>query len=231
MAVVTLLSDFIDGTSMALAEDTDAADLNAFMTANQGRLWASVQQRRRQRQQTIERRGPGTVYFAADAPGAAAVERYLGSDTGSAEEAAALQAMRSAGVEIAPHVGADRERDVLLNGRLKDLTAQAKAKRVLVEAMGDAAMTLPENPLGLQSFDELVEWTVSYLHFKHALEVIAFTPEAARSYLDRFSAFSSRYATEMKKQDILEARLPKEMRESIEAENAHRALLRELLNG
>jgi hypothetical protein len=78
MAVVTLLSDFIDGTSMALAEDTDAADLNAFMTANQGRLWASVQQRRRQRQQTIERRGPGTVYFAADAPGAAAVERYLG---------------------------------------------------------------------------------------------------------------------------------------------------------
>ena len=98
------------------------------MTANQGRLWASVQQRRRQRQQTTERRGPGTVYFAADAPGAAAVERYLGSDTGSAEEAAALQAMRSAGVEIAPHVGADRERDVLLNGRLKDLTAQAKAK-------------------------------------------------------------------------------------------------------
>ena len=128
MAVVTLLSDFIDGTSMALAEDTDAADLNAFMTANQGRLWASVQQRRRQRQQTIERRGPGTVYFAADAPGAAAVERYLGSETGSAEEAAAMQAMRSAGVEIAPHVGADRERDVLLNGRLKDLTAQAKAK-------------------------------------------------------------------------------------------------------
>ena len=92
-------------------------------------------------------------------------------------------------------------------------------------------MTLPENPLGLQSFNELVKWTVSYLHFKNALEVIAFTPEVARSYLDRFSAFSSRYATEMKKQDILEARLPKEMRESIEAENAHRALLRELLNG
>ena len=45
--------------------------------------------------------------------------------------------------------------------------------------MGDAAMTLPDNPLGLQSFDELVEWTVSYLHFKHALEVIDFTPETA----------------------------------------------------
>jgi hypothetical protein len=35
----------------------------------------------------------------------------------------------------------------------------------------------------------------------------------------------------MKKQDILEARLPKEMRETIEAENSHRALLRQLLNG
>ena len=128
MAVVTLLSDFIDGTSMALAEDTDAADLNAFMTANQGRLWASVQQRRRQRRQTVERRGPGTVYFAADTPGAAAVERYLSSDTGSAEEAAAMQAMKTAGVEIAPHVGADRERDALLNGQLRGLTAQAKAE-------------------------------------------------------------------------------------------------------
>jgi hypothetical protein len=126
MAVVTLLSDFIDGTSMALAEDTDAADLNAFMTANQGRLWASVHQRRRQRRQTIERRGPGTVYFAADTPGAAAVERYLSSDTGSAEEAAAMQAMKTAGVEIAPHVGADRERDALLNGQLRGLTAKAE---------------------------------------------------------------------------------------------------------
>jgi len=128
MAVVTLLSDFIDGTSMALAEDTDAADLNAFMTANQGRLWASVQHRRRQRRQTTERRGPGTVYFAADATGAAAVERYLRSDTGSDAEASALQAMQTAGVEIAPHVGADHERDALLNGRLRGLTAQAKAE-------------------------------------------------------------------------------------------------------
>ena len=68
------------------------------------------------------------MYFAADATGAAAVERYLGCATGSAEEAAAMQAMQTAGVEIAPHVGADRERNVLLNGRLKDLTAQAKAK-------------------------------------------------------------------------------------------------------
>ena len=95
--------------------------------------------------------------------------------------------------------------------------------------MGDAAMKLPDNSLGLQSFDDLVAWTVSYLHFKHALEVIAFTPEIGTSYLSVFRDYSDRYATEMKKQDILEARLPKEMRESIEAENAHRALLRELL--
>ena len=38
-ATVTLLSDFVDGTSMALMEETDAVDLNAFMTANQGGLW------------------------------------------------------------------------------------------------------------------------------------------------------------------------------------------------
>ena len=49
--------------------------------------------------------------------------------------------------------------------------------------MGDAAMTLPDNPLGLHRFDALVDWTVSYLHFKHALEVIAFTPETATPYL------------------------------------------------
>ena len=36
-ATVTLLSDFVDGTSMALMEETDTLDLNAFMTANQGR--------------------------------------------------------------------------------------------------------------------------------------------------------------------------------------------------
>ena len=92
-------------------------------------------------------------------------------------------------------------------------------------------MTLPDNPLGLQSVEALVEWTVSYLHFKQALEVIGFTPEIARAYLSAFSDYSNRYATELKKQDILEARLPKEMRETIEAEKSNRALLRQLLNG
>ena len=92
-------------------------------------------------------------------------------------------------------------------------------------------MNLPDNQLGLKSFEELVDWTVSYLHFKQALEAIAFSPEVARSYLSAFSDYSVRYATELKKQDVLEARLPKEMRETIEAEKSNRALLRELLNG
>ena len=92
-------------------------------------------------------------------------------------------------------------------------------------------MTLPDNTLGLKSFDELVTWTVSYLHFKQALEVIGLTPEIATAYLNAFSEFSDRYATELKKQDILEARLPKEMRDTIEAEKSNRALLRQLLNG
>ena len=64
MAVVTLLSDFVDGTCMALSEDTDAENLNAYMTASPGQLWAGVQQRRLARQLTRERRGPGTLYFA-----------------------------------------------------------------------------------------------------------------------------------------------------------------------
>ena len=92
-------------------------------------------------------------------------------------------------------------------------------------------MTFPDNQFGLRSVEEMIDWTVSYLHFKHALEVIGFSPEIATSYLSAFSDYSARYATELKKQDILEARLPKEMRETIEAENANRALLRELLNG
>ena len=56
------------------------------------------------------------------------MESYLNNDTGSAEEAAAMQAMQNAGVEIAPHVGADRELDALLNGRLRGLSTQSKAE-------------------------------------------------------------------------------------------------------
>lgn len=128
MSVVTLLSDFVDGSSMALSEDTDAADLNGYMTRSQGHLWHCVQQRRRQRGQTTTRRGPGTVYFAADPDAAEAVERYLQSDTGSEQEKKAFAELQAKGVEIAPHVGAEDERNVLLDGRLRDLTPQAKAR-------------------------------------------------------------------------------------------------------
>ena len=128
MAVVILLSDFVDGTSMALAEDTDAPDLKAFMTANQGRLWAHIKQRRRQKQLTGVRRGPGTVYFALDEEAASTVETYLRCNTRSPEERLALEAMQKAGVEIAPHVGSDRERNTLLDGQLRGLTPQARTQ-------------------------------------------------------------------------------------------------------
>ena len=62
-ATVTLLSDFVDGTSMALMEETDTVDLNAFMTANQGRLWGDMQRKRRERGLTTKRQGPGTLYY------------------------------------------------------------------------------------------------------------------------------------------------------------------------
>ena len=128
MAVVIMLSDFVDGTSMALAEDTDAPDLSAFMTANHGRLWAHVQQRRLQKKLTGVRRGPGTVYFARDEEAASTVETYLLCNTGSPEESLALKAMQKAGVEIAPHVGCDRERKTFLDGQLRGLTPQARAQ-------------------------------------------------------------------------------------------------------
>ena len=127
MAVVTLLSDFVDGSSMALAEDTDSPTLNDYMTRSQGRLWAGVQQRRHQRGLTTKRRGPGTVYFAPDDLSAEAVNRYLQSDTGSDEEKRALESLKKTGVEMAPHVGAEAERTALLDGKLRDLSPQARA--------------------------------------------------------------------------------------------------------
>ena len=128
MAVVTLLSDFVDGTSMALSEDTDAKDLNAYMTGAPGRLWAGVQQKRRTRGLTRRRRGPGTLYFASDDKAQALVEAYLQSDTGSEQEGSLLNDLRRVGVEIAPHVGDEAERNVLMNGQHKVLTPQARAR-------------------------------------------------------------------------------------------------------
>ena len=105
MAVVTLLSDFVDGTSMALSEDTDAKNLNSYMVRNPGQLWAGMQQRRLARKLTRKRRGPGTLYFAPTETAQACVSAYLQSDTGSDEEKTKHLAMQASGVEIAPHVG------------------------------------------------------------------------------------------------------------------------------
>lgn len=113
-ATVALLSDFIDGTSLALMEDTDAADLNAFMTASQGRLWADVQNKRRSRGLTCKRRGPGTLYFCRTDDAVQALERYLAAETGSNQEQYWLDQMKEAGVDIAPHVGHPSERRSLL---------------------------------------------------------------------------------------------------------------------
>ncbi|MGB1621402.1 MAG: hypothetical protein ACPHAS_01915 [Synechococcus sp.] len=113
-ATVTLLSDFIDGTSMALMEDTNASDLNDFMTASQGRLWADVQNKRRSRGLTCKRRGPGTLYFCRTDDGAKSLEGYLAADTGSEDEAYWLDQMKKVGVEMAPHIGHPSERRSLL---------------------------------------------------------------------------------------------------------------------
>jgi len=128
MAVVTLLSDFVDGTCMALSEDTDAKDLNAYMTQSPGQLWAGVQQRRRARGLTRERRGPGTLYYATNDAAHALVTAYLQSETGSEQERHCLEALRTAGVEMAPHVGEAAEREALLKGQHRNLTRQAQAK-------------------------------------------------------------------------------------------------------
>lgn len=128
MAVVTLLSDFVDGTCMALSEDTDAKDLNAYMTQSPGQLWAGVQQRRRARGLTRERRGPGTLYYASNDADHALVTAYLQSETGSEQERQCLEALRTAGVEMAPHVGEAAEREALLKGQHRNLTRQAQAK-------------------------------------------------------------------------------------------------------
>tara|TARA_B100000674_G_scaffold30223_1_gene21298 strand:+ start:1401 stop:1796 length:396 start_codon:yes stop_codon:yes gene_type:complete len=128
MAVVTLLSDFVDGTSMALSEDTDAKNLNSYMVRNPGQLWAGMQQRRLARKLTRKRRGPGTLYFAPTETAQACVSAYLQSDTGSDEEKTQHLAMQASGVEIAPHVGEATERNVLFSRQQRSLSKQAQAK-------------------------------------------------------------------------------------------------------
>ena len=128
MPVVTLLSDFVDGTSMALSEDTDAPSLNSYMVRNPGQLWAGMQQRRLARNLTRRRRGPGTLYYAPTETAQAYVNAYLQSETGSSEEQEQQQAMQTSGVEIAPHVGEAMERKALFSRQQRNLTRQAQAK-------------------------------------------------------------------------------------------------------
>ena len=56
------------------------------------------------------------------------MEAYLQSDTGSEQEGSLLNDLRRVGVEIAPHVGDEAERNVLMNGQHKVLTPQARAR-------------------------------------------------------------------------------------------------------
>ena len=90
-------------------------------------------------------------------------------------------------------------------------------------------MSLPENPLGLSTLDELIGWTTTYFHFKQALEQVPLQPAEARVYLEAFTPFRERLAHEIKKQAILEGRLPKEMREKIAEEKPNLERIRELL--
>lgn len=92
-------------------------------------------------------------------------------------------------------------------------------------------MELPDNPLGVSTLDELIDWTTSYLHFKQAVEVVPLTPHLAEIYLGTFQDFRNRLTSDLQKQSILEARLPKSMREAIDAEKPNLVLIRGLLLG
>ena len=90
-------------------------------------------------------------------------------------------------------------------------------------------MNLPDNELGLNTLDDLIHWTNTYFHFKQALEVVGPAPELADPYFSAFEPFVQRLTQELAKQERLEARLPKEMRESIAVEKPHLTVIREIL--
>lgn len=95
--------------------------------------------------------------------------------------------------------------------------------------LDSAAMRFPSNELGVSSMDELLAWTTSYLHFKEALEVIGQSPELVSQYVSAFDTFADRFAQDLCKQQILESKLPKAMREDIAARKPHLAVIREVL--
>ena len=90
-------------------------------------------------------------------------------------------------------------------------------------------MLIADNELGVNSLDELIAWTSTYFHFKQALEVIPLSQEIAELYLAAFEDFRKRLAAEMKKQSVLEARLPQEMRSAIDAEKPNLCMIRQLI--
>lgn len=91
------------------------------------------------------------------------------------------------------------------------------------------SMLIAENDLGVNNLDELIAWTSTYFHFKQALEVVPLSQEMAKLYLAAFDDFRGRLAAEMKKQFVLEARLPQEMRAAIDAEKPNLCRIRQLL--
>lgn len=90
-------------------------------------------------------------------------------------------------------------------------------------------MKVPENVLGLRDLDELLAWTTTYFHFKQVLEVVALPPEVAHRYLVAFDDYRQRLTQDLKKQSVLEARLPQEMRHKIAAEKPNLVAIRDLL--
>ena len=106
-------------------EETDAPDLNTFMTASQGRIWADVLKKGSDRGLTQKRQGPGTLYFCSNEQGLTALQQYLEPETNSTEEQHWLEEMKKRGVKTAPHIGSAAERQALLN-RPQDQVKRAK---------------------------------------------------------------------------------------------------------
>ena len=90
-------------------------------------------------------------------------------------------------------------------------------------------MKVPENVLGLRDLDELLAWTTTYFHFKQVLEAVALPPDVAHRYLVAFDDYRQRLTQDLKKQSVLEARLPQEMRDKIAAEKPNLVAIRDLL--
>ena len=88
---------------------------------------------------------------------------------------------------------------------------------------------IPENVLGLKNLEDLIQWTTTYFHFKQALDVVPLTPEITNRFFDACEDYTSRLIIDIRKQDTLESRLPKKMRETIAAEKPNLTMIRELL--